>query len=69
MSDIFFEADANNPDHWRFYGREAFDAEVARVNANREPWMRTVGDLHRQAINNLKARRPAQEPNAGRVRL
>lgn len=68
MSDIFFEADASNPDHWRYYGREAFNAEVAAVRANPEPWMRTVGDVEKKAIENLKGRRVSDAQSLPRPR-
>lgn len=55
MSDSFFDADAHNPDHWRYYGRKAFAAECDDVLKS-GPGAMTIGDVRSKALANLKAR-------------
>lgn len=56
MADAMFEADAHDPDHWRFYGRRAFASECQRVMDDAKPAAMTIGDIQREAISRLKAK-------------
>lgn len=65
MSDALFDADAHDPNHWRFYGRRAFLAECAAVIRD-GPGAMVISDVHAKALANLKSR-AAPQPKEGKT--
>ena len=56
MGDIFFEADAHDEDHWRYWGRPAYEQALRHVASQPNHGLK-LSDLHRAAIEYLKKQR------------